>query len=179
MFSSLENAEKSMMENILNHFGEDDDKGHFFFIITERRVDPQLDTNDVASIRTYNGNGQWYEENMVDRDGAFHGRPVDRIRFHVGDIVEVYDEDEIRLAIVSNTPPSEQMVERRWKRRLAEGLSESDRSFCLDMSDDQYTVYDSRPRGHSHIQSQFVFPPSMRVPVSLVQKLKDQMTKGD
>ena len=51
--------------------------------------------------------------------------------------------------------------------------------FFMDKFDDSYTIYDTHPGGHTHVESQFVFPTRKPVSEKLVQKLKEQLEKGD
>ena len=172
-YTTLEKAEKAMMRVVKNW---DTDEGNYCFIITERKLNPKPDKEDVVGVRTYLPDGSWYEENMVGQDGVFRGRPNERIRFKIGDVVEVLYGKTVELAIVGNTPPSLEFAEQMRQRRLEKGMTDG---FFMDKFDDSYTIYDTRPGGHTHVESQFVFPTRKPVSEKLFQKLKEQMEKGD
>ena len=172
-YTTLEKAEKAMMRVVKNW---DTDEDNYCFIITERKLNPKPDKEDVVGVRTYLPDGSWYEENMADRDGVFRGRPDERIRFKIGDVVEVLYGDVVELAIIGNTPPSLEFAEQMRKRRLGNGVTDE---FFMDKFDDSYTIYDTHPGGHTHVESQFVFPTRKPVSEKLVQKLKEQLEKGD
>ena len=172
-YTTLEKAEKAMMRVVKNW---DTDEDNYCFIITERKLNPKPDKEDVVGVRTYLPDGSWYEENMVGQDGVFRGRPNERIRFKIGDIAEVLYGDVVELAIIGNTPPSLEFAEQMRKRRLGNGVTDE---FFMDKFDDSYTIYDTHPGGHTHVESQFVFPTRKPVSEKLVQKLKEQMEKGD
>ena len=172
-YTTLEKAEKAMMRVVKNW---DTDEDNYCFIITERKLNPKPDKEDVVGVRTYLPDGSWYEENMVGQDGVFRGRPNERIRFKIGDVVEVLYGKTVELAIVGNTPPSLEFTEQMRKRRLGNGVTDE---FFMDKFDDSYTIYDTHPGGHTHVESQFVFPTRKPVSEKLVQKLKEQMEKGD
>ncbi len=172
-YTTLEKAEKAMMRVVKNW---DTDEDNYCFIITERKLNPKPDKEDVVGVRTYLPDGSWYEENMVGQDGVFRGRPNERIRFKIGDVVEVLYGKTVELAIVGNTPPSLEFAEQMRKRRLGNGVTDE---FFMDKFDDSYTIYDTHPGGHTHVESQFVFPTRKPVSEKLVQKLKEQLEKGD
>ena len=172
-YTTLEKAEKAMMRVVKNW---DTDEDNYCFIITERKLNPKPDKEDVVGVRTYLPDGSWYEENMVGQDGVFRGRPNERIRFKIGDVVEVLYGKTAELAIVGNTPPSLEFAEQMRQRRLEKGMTDG---FFMDKFDDSYTIYDTRPGGHTHVESQFVFPTRKPVSEKLVQKLKEQLEKGD
>ena len=172
-YTTLEKAEKAMMRVVKNW---DTDEDNYCFIITERKLNPKPDKEDVVGVRTYLPDGSWYEENMVGQDGVFRGRPNERIRFKIGDVVEVLYGKTVELAIIGNTPPSLEFTEQMRKRRLGNGVTDE---FFMDKFDDSYTIYDTHPGGHTHVESQFVFPTRKPVSEKLVQKLKEQLEKGD
>ena len=172
-YTTLEKAEKAMMRVVKNW---DTDEDNYCFIITERKLNPKPDKEDVVGVRTYLPDGSWYEENMVGQDGVFRGRPNERIRFKIGDVVEVLYGKTVELAIVGNTPPSLEFAEQMRQRRLEKGMTDG---FFMDKFDDSYTIYDTRPGGHTHVESQFVFPTRKPVSEKLVQKLNEQLEKGD
>jgi hypothetical protein len=118
------------------------------------------------------------------------GRTPDKIRFHKGEIVEVFFTpfgNEVELGIVVSEPPS---VE--WAQQLRERRKLRKSPFCeMDSSDDCYTVlsgdcwrgkentryslYDFKPGDdsdfHFHPECVYLFPP--RFPVS--DKLRETL----
>ena len=132
-YTTLEKAEKAMMRVVKNW---DTDEDNYRFIITERKLNPKPDKEDVVGVRTYLPDGSWYEENMVGQDGVFRGRPNERIRFKIGDVVEVLYGKTAELAIVGNTPPSLEFAEQMRQRRLEKGMTDG---FFMDKFDDSYT----------------------------------------
>ena len=172
-YTTLEKAEKAM-QKVVKSWGMESDT--FCYIIIERKLNPKPQEEDMVGVRTYLPDGSWYEENMVGRDGVFRGRPKERIRFKIGDVVEVLYGGAVELAIIGNTPPSLEFAEQMRKRRLGNGVTDE---FFMDKFDDSYTIYDTHPGGHTHVESQFVFPTRKPVSEKLVQKLKEQMEKGD
>ena len=163
LYTTLEKTEKAML-NVVNNWETDKYKDTFCFIITERKQNPKINDDDIVAVRTYYPNGEFYEENLVSRDGVFRGRPVERIKFKVGDIVEIYYGDIVELAIIGGTPPTVEFAEHH--------------SYSMDRFDDQYLIYDTQPGGHNHIQSQYIFPTNKPVSDKLHKKLREQMLKG-
>lgn len=133
------------------------------FFIRERCINPQCyvydnPNDDFISCRTYYVNGDFYEENMVDRDGVFRGRPVER-SFKVGDIVEAYHDDVLMLAIVSAEPPHEEIP-----------------GVMLEMCEDRYGLIpiEGYPKGVS-VECQYVFPLFRKISKKLQERLREKL----
>lgn len=140
------------------------------YIITEWEIDSDCGL-DIISIQTYLKDSSFYERNYVDRDKVFRGRPKDKIRFKHGDIVEVLDNGYLRLAIVGGEPSSVERVNYLRERAIKNGHLKEGEDLFMDISDDQYMVYDLTGGGHSHIESQFVFPHFKHVSKHLRERL--------
>lgn len=122
---------------------------------------------------TYTHEGKFNDKNLADENGVFRGRPAELLRFSKGDIVEVYD-GEAGLGIVYGTPLSPEHCS------LIAPPDERGRYTILDRTDDQYTILflANNPEGyyHSHIESQFVFPPTKPLSPTIATRLKDILT---
>ena len=140
------------------------------YIITEWEIDSDCGL-DIISIQTYLKDGSFYERNFVDRDKVYRGRPKDKIRFKHGDIVEVLENGYLRLAIVGGEPSSVERVNYLRERAIKNGHLKEGEDLFMDISDDQYMVYDLTGGGHSHIKSQFVFPHFKHVSKHLRERL--------
>ena len=159
IYTSLERAENAM-KKCVSYWDLPYTQGidELCFFIKERRINPrcyELDEiwDDFVAIRTYFINGKLYEENLVDRDGVFRGRPKNR-SFKIGDFVEAYNDGELSLAIVVYTPIEEPI----------DGVE-------LEMEEDSYCLYIlGRKKKFLRVQSQYVFPPSMPIPEKLLAK---------
>lgn len=144
-----------------------------------------------VSCRLYDSKGKCFDRTYcsdLDRDhgtkfGQFRGRVADGQRFKAGDIVEVLDGDEVKLAIaVGSVITPEWCWERREaiktderfiktvdRRELTE--DEVDRFYVWDSSDDQITVIDGPDYSwHEHISPMFIMP--LRYPLS--KKLRER-----
>ena len=111
-------------------------------------------------------------------DEIFHGRSEDKIRFHRGDIVEVYCGDEVKLAIVVGTPLTTQFVWERIPSLKKRGIGIDDMPY--DETDDTYTVIDGPGyEYHDHISSMHVFAPHYHVPLYLQRRFKGYLEKAE
>ena len=140
------------------------------YIITEWEIDSDCGL-DIISIQTYLKDSSFYERNYVDRDKVFFFFSKDKIRFKHGDIVEVLDNGYLRLAIVGGEPSSVERVNYLRERAIKNGHLKEGEDLFMDISDDQYMVYDLTGGGHSHIESQFVFPHFKHVSKHLRERL--------
>lgn len=171
-FSTLAKAEKEIRDYVVNsqHDGDGYTSSDYCFIITEWEIDND-DGQNIISRQTYLKDGSFYDRNYVDRDKVFRGRPKDKIRFKHGDIVEVMDNGYLRLAIVDSEPTSVERVNYLHERAIKKGHLKEGEDLFMDISDDQYMVYDLTGGGHSHIESQFVFPHFKHVSKHLRERL--------
>lgn len=158
-FSTLAKAEKEIRDYVGNsqHDGDDYTSSDYCFIITEWEIDND-DGQNIISRQTYLKDGSFYDRNYVDRDKVFRGRPEDKIRFKHGDIVDVYDNEQLLLSIVDAVPPSVKRVNFLRERAVKKGRLKEGEDLWMDYSDDTFMVYDLTGGGHSHVESVFVFP---------------------
>lgn len=184
-YSSLKMAEKAIAKDVKDST-PDIIACDFCYIVWEWVLDAIRKTGRYAdryyepiSIRTYTPDGKFYEQNLVDRDGFFRGRPKDKQRFKEGDIVEVFDFDEAILGIVVGAPPTPEVVESIRQSAIKDGHLKKDEWYWMDSGDDQYTVLPASWKGaHTHVEAQFVFPPTKPVSEKFRQMLIE-VTKID
>lgn len=168
--STLEKAKQNMASSVEIEKESKPVCDTLCYIITEWEIDCDCGL-DIISIQTYLKDGSFYERNYVDRDKVYRGRPKDKIRFKHGDIVEVLDNGYLRLAIVDGEPSSVERMNYLRERAIKNGHFKKGDDLFMDISDDQYMVYDLTGGGHSHIESQFVFPHFKHVSKHLRERL--------
>lgn len=173
-FSAQENAAEAMQSFLADFTNYDYDCKYttwLGFIITKYAVDSGK--CEPVYQCTYTHEGKFNDENLADEKGVFRGRPAELLRFGKGDIVEVFD-GEACLGIVYGVPLSPEHSSR------ITTPDERGRFSILDRYDDQYTVLflANNLDGccHSHIQSQFVFPPTKPISPSIATRLKALLT---
>lgn len=175
LFDSLKNAEETMRLYIqaekekYKDWGHDDYKKEClgYLIGSQQVLHHELpDFSYHSKWWSYNADGEANDHSLATESGEFYGRPVEDIRFQVGDIVEVLGYDCVELAIVGMLPPTPERYEELKQRWLEK---HDDYSSLMDESDDCYLVYIiGEGDTHQHIECYKVFPPSK--PVS--QKMK-------
>lgn len=175
-FSTLAKAEKKIRDYVGNsqHDGDDYTSSDYCFIITEWEIDND-DGQNIISRQTYLKDGSFYDRNYVDRDKVFRGRPEDKIRFKHGDIVDVYDNEQLLLSIVDAVPPSVKRVNFLRERAVKKGRLKEGEDLWMDYSDDTFMVYDLTGGGHSHVESVFVFPHKKPVSKYMRRQLETAM----
>lgn len=173
-FSTQENAVETMQCFLADFTNYDYDCKYptwLGFIVTKYAVDS--DKCEHIYQCSYTHEGKFNDENLADEKGVFRGRPAELLRFGKGDIVEVFD-GEACLGIVYGTPLSPEHSSR------ITTPDERGRYSILDRTDDQYTILflANNPDGyyHSHIESQFVFPPTRTITTSIATRLKALLT---
>lgn len=116
-----------------------------------------------------------YEGDLVDqslcpsncKNGEFHGRPEEMVRFEQGDIVEMMLGDEIELGFVVGCP-----VDTKW----AELVNSEHPLF--DDTDDSYVILTTSDYGsHNHVQSLDVFRPMFPIPNPTLNRLQNAFEK--
>lgn len=180
VYSSLEKAEEAMREFVAKEKAEkaeceqEEEDGcnydsTFGYVIYEIRVDKVFAPWLAFSIRTYTKDGELNDECCwIDRENAgellpFCGRPEEKIRFRVGDIVEVWHGHTVELEIVAGLPISCKEYEESWKERNVK----------LDVSDDCYLTYSLGVGDtHGHPQSNELFVPTKKVSAKLKHQLR-------
>lgn len=169
---SLEGAEALMHKAIES---TEDVSEIYCFHIVEHFLDHQEE--DEVSWRLYSNRGElidhsWHEACLTRHSSVFRGRPKSSIRFKAGDIVEVLNGNEVRLAVATQSPID---IEWCWEYRnrclmhLAGNIEgkdiESEWYYGLDGSDDQAAVIDGPGyECHDHISSLNIMP--LRFPIS-------------
>lgn len=110
--------------------------------------------------------------------GRYRGRPEESFRFKEGDIVEVLDGDEVRLAVATGSGRSIEWHWKMWQRiKHKEGLlynsddkremtdDEVEEVYFPDASDDQTPVIDGPSYDtHDHVHTLNIMP--LRYPLS-------------
>ena len=171
-FSILEKAEQAMKKNAA---GEGYIEPHqlFGFLIEEYTLDKSVYFN-LESKRSYLPDGSLWDEcllsqveNIVGDLEQFLGRPADKMRFSVGDLVEVLQNETVTLEIVAGLPFTPEELQ----KKLEDGRKNSpDYSFRLDYSDDSYYTLD-KDGEHSHPAPVCMFPVRFKVSEKLSVKL--------
>ncbi|MBU3856736.1 MAG: hypothetical protein H9928_09345 [Candidatus Phocaeicola excrementipullorum] len=186
LFTTLEKAQKGMMRHIADEmkenehtrklFEEDGEKWKIYsytfgYEIAEREVNELYGQWCSRSVRTYKSNGELNDECLIadtaKKTDPFLGRPKEKIRFKVGDIVEVFEGGEAELHVITALPWTTEKVERLNKKLLEKGECS-----LLDASDDCYLAY-SLGIGdtHGHPACTDVFRPTKKVSSALKHKL--------
>ncbi len=177
LFSKKVSAEKALQQYVeLNNKRPDDEKERFFGYFISEWVLDKID-DDCLYICSYTADGKFNDENMMDRHRKFHGRNVEKIRFKIGDIVEVCGCDNVELCIVAALPPTIEMYN-NIKVKAEASLSKrgcKNYQFEMDDSDDQYMVYPLRGDYHMHIRSESVFYPTKKVSNRMQEELQRQL----
>ena len=171
-FSSLDKAEK-IIKKIVTGGNYVEPQQLFGFQIEEYPLDSDC-YYAAKSRRSYLPDGSLWSENLLseipDENGleAFLGRPVEKIRFKIGDLVEVLRWDTVTLEIVGNLPMTPDEVRRMHEQSLKQY---PDRQFLpLDYSDDSYYTLDQSGE-HSHPHAVTMFPVRLKVSKKLKEKL--------
>jgi hypothetical protein len=165
-FSSLAKAEQEMKKLV-----KEDPKYIFGFLVNEYPLDCRS-WNYAKSRRNYLSDGALWDESLVseiEKDGVFEeflGRPANKMRFNIGDFVEVLYGNTVELEIVANQPCTPESCDKMKKRSEAMGYS----CFRLDSSDDSYYTLDQTGE-HAHPNAVTLFPARLRVSNKLKMKL--------
>ena len=198
---TLEEAEELMRKDIgyRKKMKEEDDypMDTFCYYISETPMGLLHYEREYLSQRMYDGEGKLIDQTYCSSgfslyypgicdepeykrhpDEVFHGRPEDKIRFHKGDIVEVYGGDEVKLAIVVGTPLTTKWVWESLPRLQKRGIEIDDMPY--DETDDTYTVIDGPSyEYHEHVSSMRVFAPHYHVPLYLQRRFKGYLDKAE
>ena len=187
LYSSLKQAEKAMMKVVAEEkewaeqakidgdydFSYDDTFG---FSIME--IKPDIRDFYFIAMRTYTKYGTFNDESIycdakdTTNYKPFYGRPEEKIRFEMGDIVEVWQYNMAELCIVCSPPPSTQEYEE--KKKKCEQLNMDVPQW--DVSDDSYLIYSlGIADTHSHPSAPQVFAPLKKVTVNLKRKLRAKL----
>ena len=199
--STLEEAEELMRKDIgyRKKMKEEDDypMDTFCYYISEMPMGLMHYEREYLSQRMYDGEGKLIDQTYCSSgfslyypsiceepeyekhpDEIFHGRPEEKIRFHRGDIVEVYCGDEVKLAIVVGSPLTTKWVWESIPRLKERGIGMDDMPY--DETDDTYTVIDGPGyEYHEHVSSMHVFAPHYHVPLYLQRRFKGYLEKAE
>ena len=128
-----------------------------------------IDDKRPNKCYSYTADGELNDCAALDEFGWYRGRKIEDIRFKVGDIVEVVDENYADLGIVGALPLTTDKYS-----RLEEDLEECEHpSYFLDESDDCYLVYTLGEAGsHFHPVCYKAFLPTHPVPEKYVPQLR-------
>lgn len=192
---SQEEALEMMRKDVAWRKEEGYSKEVYCYFITERPLNGLAYEREYLAEWTYDVNGQLidrtycssgfvygpnYEPYRAEEshpDEIFRGRPEEHIRFHKGDIVEVFCRNEVRLAIVVGTPLTTKFVwDKNQNTKDKRGLDE----IPYDETDDSYTVIDGPGyEYHNHIQSRFLFAPHFRLSADMEKRFKGYLEKAE
>jgi len=179
LFTSFAKAEQGMKKYVKENIENSKKRGHewlqciFGFLIFEYPLD-NLDNVtyfDCKSARNYLPDGSLLDEclvsNVPDEEGDFEeflGRPVEKVRYCNGELVEeLYGRDTVRLAIIGNPPFSPEKINeyktKYWNKSGFHQDSTDDTYYAIgDVGDDDDDYI------HSHPSPINLFP--LRFPVS-------------
>lgn len=105
-------------------------------------------------------------------EGRFVGRSEDEIRFKFGDLVELYDGENVRLVYVLASSRNKEWYIRKSK--------ENGEPYVGDISDDTYTVIERVGKGqfvdymtnHNHVDALSLFKPHFNIPKNVLKYWK-------
>jgi hypothetical protein len=176
-FSSLDKAEQTM-----KNFNEEDfaQKPVFGFKIEEYVLDEYSYWAEPKSWRTYLSDGSlwdesikpsmWYENGEPWKE-YFAGRPAEKIRFKIGDLVEVlFSDNHVSLLKVDNLPHTPEKAEQYIERMLKNHPNISGLIPDVFEPNDMYYVVDEFG-GHYHPTPCMVFPARFKISKKLQEKL--------
>lgn len=186
---SLDEAEAVMKKAIAEKGEYEDDV--YCFHIKEFPVGEYMSFNWEGygvSWRLYDAEGNFIDTTYCsdlkeDQDtpfGQYRGRLEESFRFKAGDIIEVLDGDEVRLAVATGAPLNIEWywnLRERIRRRLEEKLQreatdeEVEKAYISDSSDDQIPVIDGPSYAtHDHVHILNIMP----LRYKLSKKLQDR-----
>ena len=186
---TVEEAEAIMLKAIAEK-GEYDDEIYCFHI-KEFPIGEYMSFNWEGygvSWRLYDSTGRFLDRTYcsdLELDhrtpyGQYRGRPEESFRFKAGDIVEVLDGDEVRLAVATGVPLTIEWywgLRERIRKRIVEEMQrevteeELEKAYIPDSSDDQIPVIDGPSYAtHEHVHILNLMP--LRYPLS--KNLRDQ-----
>ena len=158
-FSTLEKAEQEMKK-----VSADNQKNTFGFLVNEYPIDFST-WYMKKSQRSYLPDGSLWDENLVSEiireDGwleEFTGRPAEKMRFNIGDFVEVLHGNTVELEIVANQPWTPEYRNKMHKISETKGY----RCARLDSGDDCYYTLDKTGE-HSHPSAVTLFPVRFKI----------------
>lgn len=184
LFSTFEKAYEMLQKNVAEakedegecgKAGEPDDT--LGYVINKILLD--VPYGCTVALYTYTRDGEFNDENAwTDEKGKvlpFYGRSEEKIRFKMGDIVEVYmREYYAELSIIGACPLTPQEIEKR-NKELEQKYGKG-HTLILDSGDDCYLTH-SLGLGNTHWHSACadVFAPTKKVPATLRRKLQAKL----
>ena len=126
----------------------------------------------AESRRNYLSDGSFWDESVMserDEDDGPEpvnpGRPMEKMRWKIGDLVEVLRWDDVRLEIVGNLPRTPE-EKQKWVERVRKRVGREP----LDNAEDGYYTLD-KDGDHSHPYAFNMFPLRLKVSKKLKEKL--------
>lgn len=131
--------------------------GNFFKSVREYLYDEKCNLLDYTICSSL-------DEDIFTEYGSFLGKPAESMRFKKGDLVEVIEQDKVRLAVVNHDP-----TDTIWCYDLYKRLKKrDDLPYFLDESDYQVAVLDGPSYDtHSHEQLVDLMKPRYPIPVEM------------
>jgi len=175
-FSNLAAAGQGMKKIIeeAKQYGKSFSRSIFGFLIEEFALD-KCTYWQTESRRSYLPDGELLDESIVsevpDDDGnleVFPGRPAEKVRFKIGDLVETLYGDTVILEIVGNVPASPEEVQKMIER--SRNLHPDHSTLQLDACDDSYYTLDQYGE-HAHPATTRLFPTRLKVSAALRKKM--------
>ena len=160
-FSSLKAAEKAIVnypENYAFLYSQDGGRELYQFNLDEFQMDSAYPKR--LSQRTYSPSGTLTDEMLVSDDEPFPGRPSEKMRHQVGDIVEYPCGSYLAYGIVKDCPPTPEQI----------GNSQ-----VFDLSDDHYTVIQFPSLEEDYPLAPLTFKPKYEVPSDVRQTLNEAL----
>lgn len=164
-FLSLEDAEKEIRLTAARN----SNGALFCFYVTEYPINMVEQTGSMLTKHLYDKRGKLLDCRLFSTTERFCGRHSSRIRFKVGDKVQVLSRrcDELTTAIVIQTP----MTDAEYNEIVSECDDDGPITFAYDYTDDSYTVafgfdkinkvpMDKLYKHHDHIDALHLFPKS-------------------
>lgn len=174
---SLPGAEALMREAIAKAGDVDD---IYCFHIVEHFLDYM--ERDNVSWRLYSKHGEmidhsWHEARLKgDLPSVFRGRPESSLRFKAGDIVEVLQGNQVRLAVATHSPTTIEWCweyRKRCAARFAGDNTAADECYNLESGDDQMSVIDGPGyEYHDHISLMNIMPLRFPIPSRLRKRFE-------
>ncbi|HBC22245.1 MAG TPA: hypothetical protein DC009_09340 [Porphyromonadaceae bacterium] len=163
-------------ETLVAHAAERGSRSYCFHV---KKYDLDISSEPVmedygVSWRLYDANGVFIDHTycsglLRDRDavsGVFKGRPEKSLRFNAGDIVEVRDGEEVRLAVVAAVPPASV-----WERQVGQAPNSGSPDPVMDATDDVVTVIYA-PEHHGRVHTLNVMRPHAPLPDEVRQRFE-------
>lgn len=181
LFLSLDAAESYMHELI-----EADSEPDSFYCHTITQLPVGVEESEHGARWLYGPQGNLVDYSISSWTGDskhfhFFGRPAERIRFDKGDIVEVWNEQGVRLMLMVAPEPS---VESCWEiyrrcKEISENIGDKF-YYCQDPSDDQCIVIDGPGyEYHQHVSPLRIMKPRFPIPDDIQKEMQGWLNALD